>query len=98
MPDWIWGIVVAAGVPALMMVWNLLASRESTVIWGWSFGNLFGGFMKQKLGIKSGKVVSDRIGTTLDDFSFGVRLYLQGKPKPTKQDLKDRATKQNNGK
>ncbi|HUX80081.1 MAG TPA: hypothetical protein VMW10_10125 [Alphaproteobacteria bacterium] len=95
MPDQIVGILIAAGVPALLMIWNLFASREQTVIWGWVLMAVVGTFFNQRLGLQHGKAINNRFGTTLDDLTFGARLWLQGKPKPTKEELKERTKKLN---
>jgi len=95
MPEWLLGIIIAAGVPAVLMIWNMFASREQTVIWGWVGMAVIGTFFNQKLGLKNGKAINDRFGTTFDDLSFGARLWLQGKPKPTIEELKERSKKVN---
>ena len=79
------------GVPLLMFIWGIVMSREKTVIAGYSLMSFFGKFFRQKLGIAGGKIVNQRIGTTMDDLTFGMRLWLQGKDKPTVADLKARA-------
>jgi len=79
------------GIPLLMFIWGIILSRERTVIAGYSLMAFIGLFFRQKLGLASGKVVNERIGTTMDDLTFGMRLWLQGKDKPTVAELKARA-------
>lgn len=95
MPEWLSGVLITAGVPAVIFIWNFFASREQTVIWGWVLMNIIGTFFNQKLGIKNGQIINSRLSTTFDDLTFGARLWLQGKPKPTLAELKERSKKQN---
>jgi len=98
MPEWLIGLLAAAGVPLVIGIWNIIASRESSVQLGWTLANLACMLFKQKLGLDNeGKPVVARFATTLDDLTFGIRLRLKDEPKPTTEWLKQRAETARNG-
>ena len=96
LPDWLGGLLGFVGIPLVMWVWNTFASRESSVISGWYLTDLACKIFRQKLGLNNeGKPILERGCTTLDDMTFGARMRLRGDPKPTKEQLKERAKRAN---
>jgi len=91
MSDWIQGLIFATAPLVIGYLWNLLLSRERSVILGWSLAHIIGKLTGQKLGKKGSDIIIGRFSTSIDDLTFGMRLWLSGKPKPTVEELKARA-------
>ena len=77
-------ILITVGVSGIFAAWNIFASREQTVIWGWKSANFLGIFLGAKIGIQYGRSFIERIKNTFVDYAEGYRLWLEGKPKPEK--------------
>ena len=91
MPGWLQGLICASAPILISYIWNLLLSRERSIIFGWTVANVLGTLTKQRLGKQGSHILTECLSTSLDDFTFGIRCWLQGKPKPTKEELKARA-------
>ncbi len=88
-------IVGGALIPLIGLVYATFQTRHRTVRLGYAIMSVIDLFITQKLGIRklpagTIEVIQEKKITTLDDLTFGMRLFLQGKPKPTIEELEER--------
>ena len=67
------GLIGAVGVPLLLYLWGMFLKRERVKKWGRRIGRFLSKFTNQKLGVIGGEQVQDKLASTLDDFTTGIR-------------------------
>lgn len=70
------GLAGAVGVPLLLFLWQALLTRERTILWGRRCGALLSRFLGQRLGLRSGGTLAERLRSTAEDFTAGLREGL----------------------